>query len=187
MKKLIAMLLILALALPAAAIADYSSRLCMTMEEYMAKYNSVTAPLGSPYQKLSIPYQWTKYNEYSVAWFQPAKDSSVIILLLSKDPSCTNNLSCGLDMVQICTNNSKDFIDLVSITARSGEPLSSSLFGVSISDMRVGQLLRYYYDNGYKGSGSSAYWSIDEDNKIVLEFFEAEGWYYFQICTQEDA
>ena len=185
MKKLITMILILALLLPAAALADYSSKLGMTMKEYIAKYNSVTAPLGSPYQKLDNPYQWTKFNDYNVAWFSPAKGSSVIILLLSKDP-IGNDLSCGLDMIQICTNNSKDFIDLVSITERSGEPFADNLFGISIVDLRVGQLLRYYYDNGYKDSKGCAYWSINETTSTMLAFFEPEGWYYFQISEKED-
>ena len=185
MKKLIIITMIMVL-LPMIALADYSSKLGMTMNEYITKYNSISAPLDSPYQKLSSPYMWTPFNGYKVAWFKPAKQSSVVLLLLSKDPAGKNDLSCGLDMIQICADNSKDFIDLIGITGRSGEPVSDNLFGTSISDMRVSQLLRYYYENGYKGTGKIAYWSINDDYSIVLAFFEADGWYTFQISSVED-
>ena len=179
--------MILTLALPVIALADYSPKLGMTMEEFLIKYNSVAAPLGSPYVKLTDPVRWTVFSGYNVAWFNPAKDSSVIILLLSSDPAGKNNLSCGLDVIQICTISSKDFIDLISITARCAEPFSDDLFGTPIGDMRISQLIKYYYDNGYKGSSSGAYWSINDENKTVLKIFEPDGWYYFQISAQEDA
>lgn len=186
MKKLIAVTLILVLLMPAAALADYSPHLGMTMEEYLAQYNAIEAPLGSPYQKLTAPYQWTPFNGYRVAWFKPSKDSSVILLLYSNDPAGKNDLTSGLDKIQVCTDNSKDFIDLVSITARVAEPVSADLFGTSISDLRVTQLIRYYYENGYKGSGSYAYWTINEEETVVLAFFEQDGWYYFHISMPED-
>lgn len=186
MKKLITVTMILVLLLPAAALADYSPALGMTMREYIDKYNAITAPLDSPYMKLSTPYSWTQFNQYQVAWFHPTKASSVIILLLSEDPNNTKNLDCGLDIVQICTENDKDMLDLICVTARGSEPFAGNLFGTSLGDLRITQLLRYYFENGYKGTDGIAYYTLDEDYKNAIEFFMTSGWYYFEICSMED-
>jgi hypothetical protein len=184
MKKLIAIILILALLLPAVSLADYSPMLGMTMEEYIAKYNAVSAPLGSPYKKLDRPYQWTTGDDVHAAWFKPA-DSSVVILLMSKDPQPIRLTGCGLDAIYLFTEDSKDLIDLISIAGRCAEPLSSNLFGLSLGEMRTGQLLRYYYENGYKNTNGYAYWAIDDTEKIVMAFSMSSGRYSFQICTVE--
>ena len=185
MKKLIILFLILALAVPAAALADYSPFLGMTMSEYLAKYNSVPVSLSSPHIKLTSPYTWTDYENYKVAWFSPARDSSVIILLLSKDPDHIRTLDSGLDAIQICTDNNNDLIDLISITARTIEPFTVNLLGVSLGDIRVTQLIRYYYENGCKGTEQSAYQAIDEDENMFLILFMTGGWTIFQVSSKE--
>ena len=189
MKKLLALILVIALAVPAFVLAEdeYTPALGMTIGKYLQKYNAVSAPLGSPYNKLDSPIAWTDSNQYQVSWFYPVNDSHVILLLSSRDTGNIKSLDCGLDIVQISTNSDKDLIDFICVAARCCEPVADNFLGVSFGDIRITQLLRYYFDNGYKGTSGSAYWSINEDDKIVLQFFMDSGWYYFQICSVEDA
>ena len=185
MKKLIAVIFIIIISISAAASADYSPKLNMTISEYLLKYNAISAPLGSPYDKLSSPYMWSKYGAYNIALFHPSKSSSVELLLFSKDPNNEKSMDSGLDLIQIYTAKSEDLIDLISITARCSDPLSESLFGLSVGELRTGKVIRYYYENGFKNSQNYAYWSINDDENIVLAFCATQG-YYFQICSAED-
>ena len=186
MKKLITVVLILAMLIPAVALADYSPKLGMTLDDFVNKYNSVSAPLGSPYTKLDKPIAWTKFNDYDVAWFSPVSNSSVTILLLSKEENPLHVMTGGLDSVQVFIKGDEDFIDLISVTARCSELFSQNILGISVGEMRIVQLIRYYYESNFKGTEGFAYYSINEDNTISLQFFKYSGLYYFCIGATED-
>ena len=185
MKKLITLILILALALPALALAEYSPKLGMRLDEFINKYNAISAPLESPYKSINNPSSWTKYDIYDVAWFSPANNSSATILLLSADPGAGHVLSRGLDMVQIFIKNDADFVDLISITSRCAELFAPSFLGTSMGNLIITNLMKYYYENNYKKSGGYVYNALNEDNTIQLQFFKADGYYYFSICQAE--
>ena len=183
MKRLIAIILILVMLVPAAALAeDYSPALGMNKEEFFLKYNAISAPLGSPYNKIEKSYHLSANGVYTYFWFKPAQNSSVVLFLATKDSDFSNY---GIDMIQIGTNNKDDFIDLISIAARCSDIFASDILGTKLSAYRVGEVIRYYYENGCKSSGLYAYNGLDNDGVYLLSFFESEGWYYFQISTLE--
>ena len=182
MKKLITIILILAMLLPAAALADYTPALEMYVDDFLMKYNAISAPIGSPYEKIEKSYDFSSTSEYRFQWYKPAKDSSVVIFLGTKDTQFVNS---GIDIIQIGTSNSKDFLDLISIATRCSDIFASDLFGTKLSGMQVNNVIRYYYENGLKGKTMLAYNILDTDEKYAISFFESDGWYTFQISTME--
>lgn len=185
MKKLITIILILALALPAVALAEYSPGLNMTMSDYMNKYNSIQAALGAPYAALVKPTSWTIWNDYHVAWFNADNDKTITILLMTKDPADAQMLTSGLDKIQIFAKSEKNFVELISITDRCANVFSSELFGVSFSALRITNTIKSYYENNCKEKGLISYQTIDDNNEIALGFF-FDGTYYFDIAPLED-
>lgn len=191
MKKLITIILILALLLPAASLADeskekYKASLGMTIETFINKYNAVAAPLGNSYMMLDKPISWTASDVYNFAWFVPAKDSSVVIGLGTKQKDATHVLTGGLDLVEILMQKDTDFLDLISVTARCTDIFSVNYFNMSMGENSITRLMRFFYESGYKGSQGSAYLAINEDYSISLEFCYSENKYYFLIIPTED-
>ena len=183
MKKLITIILILAMALPAAAPADaYKSELGMTMNEFIMKYNSIPSALGSPYVPLKKEYNWSKMDDYNIAWFYPCSDESVKIMLLSKDEKAGKSLSAGLDMIKIYAYS--DLLGLISVTKRCTGIFTPDFFGMSLAPYYITDIISYYYENGVEKSGYIAYRSIDTEEKYALSFFKYQG-YYFQISLLE--
>lgn len=182
MKKLLAIILILAL-LPVGALAeDYSPSLGMRMDEFLQQYNAISAPLGSPYEKIVNSYNFTESSDYRFSWFKPAKDSSVVLFLATKEKGAVNY---GIDMVQIGTTKSEDFIDLIIIATRCADIFAFDLLGTKMSGMQISSALRYYYENGLKSTELMSYCGLDGDGKYAISFFRQNGWYYFQISTME--
>ena len=185
MKKLFAVLLILALILPVAAPAEsYTPVLGMNMQEFLNKYNAVSAPLGSPYRKLENPIQWTKYDEYNAAMFMPT--NTIIMLLMTKQKNIATTTVSGLDCVAIMSTNNDDMVDLISVTLRVLELFTDNLFGVSVGSFRLSQVIRYYYENNCKTDTGYAYWELDEEKTKVLGLSKAGEGYMFVIGSLED-
>ena len=184
MKKLITIALILAMLLPAAALAEsYEPLLGMTMDEFILKYNAVSAPLESPYVSLNKPFSWTKWEGFNVAWFYADKTKTVTILLLSKDP--TNSVTTsGLDEIQIFAKSDSAWVPLIGVTNRCASLFSAQLFGTSMSPMYIGDTIAYYYENNCEEKGLTAMHSLDEDNSISIIFFHQDT-YYFKISASE--
>ena len=182
MKKLLAIILILALLAPALALADYSPALGMRKDDFILKYNAISAPLGSPYKRIETSYNLSANETYKFYWFTPASNSSVVLFLCTKE---TNSDNYGIDMIQIGTQKKEDLIDLMSIAARCADLFSDDILGTKLSTMRVGDVIRYYYENGCKGTTMYAYSTLESNGKYLLAFFESGGWYYFQISTME--
>lgn len=186
MKKLITIILILAMLLPAAALAEsYSPALNMSMDDFIMKYNSVQAALNAPFVLLEKPYMWTQWNGYSVAWFHAEKDNKVTLLLMTKDPSAAQMLTSGLDRIEISVADDKNLIPLIGVTNRCTGIFSYNIFGTPLSGMRISDIICYYYENNYREKGYSSYVSIDEDDKIALVLFYSNG-YVFQIVPMEE-
>ena len=186
MKKLITIILILALLIPAAALSEsYSPALNMTMNEFIIKYNAVQAALNAPFSLLEKPYMWTQWNGYSVAWFRAEKNNKFTLLLMTKDPSDAQMLTSGLDRIEISITDEKELIPLISVTNRCAGIFSYNLFGTSLSGKRISDLICYYYENNYKEKDYSAYVDLDEDGKIALVLFYSNG-FIFQIYPMEE-
>ena len=188
MKRMLAVILIIVMAVPAVALAaDYSPSLGMKMSDYILKYNALQAPLGSPYVLLDAdkPELWTTFNEYSCAWFSPESEKKITVLLLSKDPEYGKSTEKGLDMIQIFTPTADGFIPLISIATRCSEPFATDLFGESLASYSIGSIIRYYYENGAEEKGLVAYNQMNASTDIVISFFKSSG-YYFQISKMED-
>lgn len=185
MKKLFAVLLILALILPVAAPAEsYTPVLGMNMQEFLNKYNAVSAPLGSPYKKLDRPIQWTKYNDYNAALFMPT--DTVIMILMTKQTNSDATMASGLDFIGMMATKSDDMVDLISVTQRVLELFTDNLFGVSLGALRISQVIRYYYENNHKTDMGYAYWWLDEENTRVLFLSKVDAGYLFAIGSLED-
>ena len=186
MKRLVALLLILAVLVPAAGSAAYTPALGMTMQEFVDKYNAVQAPLGAPYVPLAKPVKWTTYEGSPVACFYPLKDFSVLLLLLSNDPLGARTTDMGLDNVQIYINEEKYFVPFISISERCANVFSSDMFGLDAATYAVGSTIRFYYENNLEERGLTAYNVLDGDQKYALYFFRSDG-YYFSINPSEVA
>ena len=187
MKKLVTIILIVSLIIPAAASANmYEAALGMSMSDFLQKYNSIQAPLGSPYVQLStsIAENWTNYNGYWWAWCYPENTRKIALLLGTKDPECKKNLSSGLDMIQIYCTSPEDLIPLMGIAMRCSTPFSTDLLGTSMASFYVAETIKYYYENNFKAKDMISYMPIVVDGDIVLALFYSNG-YYFQISTQE--
>ena len=109
MKRLIVIILVIALLLPVVSLAEYSPGLNMTMYEFLLKYNAIQAALEAPYKVIAKAELWTTWNDYHIAWFTADKDNKTTILLMTKDPSDAQMLTSGLDMIQIFSKNDSDF------------------------------------------------------------------------------
>ncbi|MBO7709347.1 MAG: hypothetical protein J6S83_02695 [Lachnospiraceae bacterium] len=184
MKKLITIILILALALPALALADYSSALDMTMEDFINKYNAVQAPLGSPYTALDKPNAWTKWEGYFVAWFTADKNEEAKILLYSKDPNCKQMLTAGLDEIHIYAGKT-DFVPMISVANRCASVFAADIFGSSIAPFKVTSVISYYYENNAKEKRLIAYNTLDAEEKVSIAFQADGDLYLFKILNRE--
>ena len=184
MKKLIAVILIMAMLLPAVALADYTPDLGMTIDEFILKYNSVQASLNSPYVSLDRPYQQNTWNGFRIAHFYADKDKKVTILLMTKDPGSSRITEAGLDEIQIFIPSDKDMVPLIGVTNRCAGLVSANIFGTSLSTMRTADTICYYYENNCKERGLTSYSGLDEEGKFALVFF-FDTYYYFQISTVE--
>ena len=185
MKKLLAVLLVIAMLLHAAALADYSPGLGMSMSDFITKYNSVQAALESPYSALSKPSSWTVWNGYHLAWFSADKSNTVTILLMTKDPKDAQLLTSGLDAIQIFIRKGDDFVQLISVTDRCASIFGIELLGSSFSGLRVTQVLKSYFENNCREKGLLSYSTLDDNEEIALCFFYDSG-YYFSILPLED-
>ena len=192
MKKLIAILLVLALVLPACAVAEkniakkkYTPALGMTMVEFISKYNAVKAPIGSSYLVLDKPYLWTDGDEYSFAWFKTESKSSVVLFLVTTDPNHKRSLDAGLDMIQIYDATGKDFLALISISDRCSELFALQWLGTSFGGLAITTIIRGYYENGQMENGGGWQCFLDEENKYAIQFFYQDG-YYFMIYVEDN-
>ena len=146
MKKLLCVLLALLILIPAAAAADYSPAMGMTMRKFIEEYNKQPAPLSSPYKILSDPYAWKSRDVTSEAFFQAENNDKAVISLLSYDPENTNSLDAGLDMVQINVTSADYWMSLISLTNRCMSVFYTDDYGIFIPQ-KILKLLNYHHDN----------------------------------------
>ena len=181
MKKLIAIILIIALFLPVTSLADYSPGLKMTMNDFLLKYNAIQAALEAPYKMLAKAESWTTWNEYHIAWFTADKDSKITILLMTKDPSDAQMLTSGLDSVQIFAKTETDLVPLISVTNRCASVFAVQMFGTSFAPQIITNTISFYYENNCKEKQLTAYNSLDENQELALSFFIDGNFPYFDI------
>jgi hypothetical protein len=178
MKKLITIILILALILPTAALADsYIPKLEIGISGFITKYNSLPAALNSPFLALKEPYQWTEWGEYQVAWFYPTEDHHTTIVLITADPR-GRTLSSGLDMIQIFS--ASDWVQLLSVTNRCSQLFSNEYMGMNLAPYCIADIVSYAYENNCL----NAYRQLDSENKFLISYFR-DGMDYFQISSAE--
>lgn len=183
MKKLITLILILALLLPVSAGASGSSALGMTLREFVTAYNNVQAPIGAPYAPLKDPYSWADFNGYKVAFFHPTLSTDIMLILMTTG---TESMDSGLDKIQLFSSKSEQLIPLISVTARCVDLFSDDLFGSSLSAIPVTNCLRYFFESNAEKQGMSSYVSVDSDQKFALMLFRDSSGYTFQISTVRD-
>ena len=184
MKRLIVIILVIALLLPVVSLAEYSPGLNMTMYEFLLKYNAIQAALEAPYKVIAKAELWTTWNDYHIAWFTADKDNKTTILLMTKDPSDAQMLTSGLDMIQIFSKNDSDYVPLISVTNRCASVFSSEIFGTPLSPLIISNAISYYYENKCKENQLTAYYPLDENAELALGFFY-DGGYYFQISSMD--
>lgn len=188
MKRFLCLLLVLVF-VPLVSFSDsvYSSKLNMTMQDFVEKYNMIGASLDSPLKALENPYRWTKYNKYNVAWFQCDKKSNVILLLESSDPASDHHsLSCGLDCVQIAVFGTENFLSHVAVASRAFSLFAPNILGLDSSYYLVGNLMKEYYDNNCFEKNMSYQRQVEADGSIVVRFYNDSGYYYFDIVSISD-
>jgi hypothetical protein len=162
MKKLITIILILALILPTAALADsYIPKLEIGISGFITKYNSLPAALNSPFLSLKEPYQWTEWGEYQVAWFYPTEDHHTTIALITADPR-GKALSSGLDMIQIFS--ASDWVQLLSVANRCSQLFSYEYMGMNLAPYCIADIVSYAYENNCL----NAYRQLDSENKFLI-------------------
>lgn len=187
MKKLIALFVVLFI-IPTAVIAEssYVSKLNMTMDEFILKYNAVPATLESPYKSLDKPAMWTDFNGYQVAWFYPEKSSTIALLLLTKDKAHSKSTQAGLDAIQIYSLSEGSWLPLISVTKRCAGLYGEELFNVSTASFGIIEAMNYYYENNLQEKGYTSYRSLNADETLALSFGYSDG-YYFSITSMDDA
>lgn len=185
MRKVITMLIIIAMILPTMALAEnYTPKLGMTIEEYIIQYNAIQAPLGAPYVSLEKPYLWTTWNDSKVAWFRSDSKGTVTILMVTADPSGNRALTSGLDMIQIYSEKD-DIIALLGVANRCSSIFAANILGNSFAPQYISSAMIYFYENNCKDKGILSYYTLDTDQKYAVSFFYSDG-YYFQISAMED-
>lgn len=184
MKKLITIILILALLLPAAAFAAYSPALGMDMKTFVQKYNAVQAPLNAPIALLETMDDWKYDNGSWLAWYYGDKDKRINIALESKDPLAGKDLAGGLDTIVIMADE-QDLIALIDIAMRCTDPFTDDILTVDTSTYFVGDVLRFFYENNAKQTGFTSYRPLTADGKIILSMFYIDGSYFFRISSDE--
>ena len=187
MKKLLTVILILSLMLPATASSDnYTPALGMNMRDFIQKYNAIEAPLGSPYVQLSttIAENWTYFNYYWCAWLYPESTRKIVMLLMTKDPYGGKDFASGLDAIQLYAESAEDLIPLISLAIRCSKPFSSDLLSLSTSSFCVADVIQFFFENNIKEKNMMAYRQLNVDNAYCISLFYSDG-YCFQISTQE--
>ena len=185
---MLSLLLVVILLFPSVSLSEssYSSKLGMTMDEFIIKYNAVPTTLDSPYKSLAKPAFWTDFNEYHVAWFYPESSSAVALLLLSADKENVKSTKAGLDAVQVFSLSKDSWIPLICVTKRCTSIFSEEVFTLSLDSFGIIEALTYYYENGLEKKGYTSYRSLNSDETIALSFGYSDGYYFF-ISSMEDA
>jgi len=186
MKKTILFILAVFIILNAVSYAEeYEPALGMKMSEFISKYNAIGTPLGSTLLALREPEKWTKLNNSDVAWFAPARGESTRIYLISSDPA-GQNLSSGLDRIQISMDTPYDFLSFLTVADRCAQLFAADIFTVSMSKHCVYSAMTYYFENNLDGTGMCSYNQINAETKICCKFFSSENLYYLEICAEKD-
>lgn len=175
MKKLLCVLLALLILFPAAAAADYSPALGMTMRKFIEEYNKQPASLSSPYKVLSEPYEWIEPTDNSFsAYFQAENNDKAVITLLSYDPDHRESLDAGLDGVRITVTVPDAWLSLITLTKRCMSVFYSDDYGIIIP-RTILSLLDYYHDNN-TGPLYSSKTSFGNLNEYKLIYFKNTFW-----------
>ena len=175
MIKLLCVLLALLILTPAAAAADYSPALGMTMRKFIEEYNKQPAPLSSPYKILSEPYAWTEPSDNSfAAFFQAENNDKAIVMLLTHDPDHPKSLDAGLDSVKIHVMDPEFWLSLITLTKRCMSVFYPDDYGI-IVPRTILSLLDYYHDNSTSPLYSSKI-SFGNLNEYKLIYFRNTFW-----------
>ena len=188
MKRFFCLCLVLVF-LPALCFSEsgYSPKLNMKISEFIAKYNSIGAPFGSPLVGLNKAKQWTTWNKYRVAWFPADNKSGATILFESEDPaSLSQTLDCGLDRIQVYIEGPNSFLSLVSVSSRCLSLFAPNIFGLETCYYFVADLMKGFYENNCLVTGNSYYRQLEQDGDIYIRFFYTDNQYYFEICSGAD-
>ena len=185
-RALIILMVVLLLPALCAAESAYSPRTGMTMSEFIASYNNLPASLNSPYRPLVMPMQWTEFQGSNVAWFYPATDSDVALLLLTNDPK-GKTLDSGLDQLQVYNPDVKYFPSFIAIGTRCAQLFAMDLFTMSSTPHAITSVLNYYYENAIE-SGRMATWGLNMDTGAFIGYFQQDGYgYTFDIFFSGEA
>ena len=119
MKKLIAVILILAMILPAAALSDYAPKMGITINGFIDAFKSVEDnPVGVEFNdNMNSVKKWVIADEGSFAYLFPCK-SSVFLRLYSDDPDFDHNMEAGVDWVVVDTLDPYNLNQLTAVTIR---------------------------------------------------------------------
>lgn len=181
MKRFLSTILVLILTFSLAAAEDYTPALNMTIDEFMTRYNALGSALGSSLIALIKPDQWTKHNQYNVAWFSPDSKSGVIMLLLSADHNSGTRLDAGLDCVQVVLPLQVDYLSFLTVSERCSRLFSEELLGVSMGPYFLINVLQNYYENNYEEKGWSSLHQLDVDGNFYMQFFKEQNKDVFEI------
>ena len=175
MKKLLCFLLALLILFPAAAAADYSPALGMTIRKFIEEYNKQPAPLSSPYKILSEPYAWTApNNQSSAAFFQAENNDKAVIMLLSNDPDHRESLDAGLDSVRINVTVPDAWLSLIALTKRCMSVFYPDDYGIIIP-RTILSLIDYHHDNSTNPMFSSKI-TFGNLNEYILSYIGNSFW-----------
>lgn len=187
MKKLMIVIIILTLIpLTMASAEDNSADLGMSMKDFIQKYNSIQAPLGSPYVQLNMnnAEKWVYFNGYWCACFYPENTHKIVMFLMTKDKSRKRDLNLGLDIIQLYAESDEDLIALICLAMRVTTIFTTDLFGLSMSGFYVADVIKFFYENEVKEKKIYTYRQLDTETDYTLSMFYSYG-YYFQISPLE--
>ena len=182
MKKFLALLILIALLVPASGLAEYSPELGMTMNEFVQKYNSQGSSLESPLLALKNPYNWSESDTAQIAYYNVANDSDVYISLFTNDKSKTKDLASGLDYILITCPSLKDFLSFVTVSTKCIDVFSQELFtGYPMGPYFLTAAMKYYYENRGDSEDFSSFQSINSESGTAIEFAVYDGNYCLLI------
>jgi len=154
-----------------------SSKLGMTMAEFVSQYNAVSAPLGSPYIPLKDPDTWTVIDENDVGIFYPDNNKNIYICLaLDGEKSHSSDVK----YIVVMSDDPNQFQSVIAVTKRV-----LSLFDLSwsvTSKSCIVDCLTSYYEIGPEKENLV---NTDISYYLRLSFGKSDTYYMFIIREKE--
>ena len=118
MKRLITVILILALLLPAASWAEYQSKLGITIAEFIDAFTSADNPLMIDFNENMRVKKWPSPSEEpTYAYLNPCR-SGLLLMVRSADPDFYKNMDAGIDQIIVRTTIKAQLTDMIGIADR---------------------------------------------------------------------